>query len=210
MGWTLQVSALPGVSFLPPPQPLAPRPSPDNDGDSVEAMAAAADAATTEMQQNPGCLGPVHLTVAALQMAEAAAPEGAGVAALPAALAWPALLDLAAAAAATASERREQQQLLLLLLHGRASWLQRLRQALDADERLQQRWRRELVSVSNRLASDPSGGRGAPAVVHGEERRRRSAAAVTALLPLALLCPEAALERLVTEAVVQAGEQVRP
>lgn len=45
-------------------------------------------------------------------------------------------------------------------------------------------------------------------VVHGEERRQRTAAAVLALLPHALLCPAAVLERAVREAVVQAGEQV--
>lgn len=270
LGFVTEVAALPGVTFPPPPPPAAPAAGPTvlnraarGGGHAPEVLAAAAEAAADEVERDPGCLGPVQLALSALQLAQQAAacmpaPQTAagavagGQAASPEVLAWPLLLDLAAAAMATAVEPRQQQQLLLLALHGQRPWLQQLRAALAADQQLQQRWRRELVAVANRLASgawrgawgamlmwacvgklwicfclctftcsqsihfrawplraEPStGGGGAPAVVHGEERRRRTAAAVAALLPYAVLCPVAVLDRLVKEAVVQAGEQV--
>ncbi|KAI3433522.1 hypothetical protein D9Q98_003332 [Chlorella vulgaris] len=181
----------------------------------------AADAAASELAQDPGCLEPAQLMVAALQLAAGQA-KGAAASALVSALSeqeapppaaaassWNRLLQLAAAAAAKVSDRNEQRQLLLLLLHGQQPWQSRLRLALQADAALQQRCRQELVAVANRFsAGGNSAGRTAAAVVHGEERRRRTAAAVLALMPHALLCPEAVLERLVGEALVQPGEQV--
>lgn len=44
--------------------------------------------------------------------------------------------------------------------------------------------------------------------VHGEARRRRTEAAVAALLPHALLCPAVVLERVLKQALVAQGEQV--
>jgi hypothetical protein len=181
----------------------------------------AADAAASELAQDPGCLEPAQLVVAALQLAAGQA-KGAAASALVSALSeqeapppaaaassWNRLLQLAAAAAAKVSDRNEQRKLLLLLLHGQQPWQSRLQLALQADAALQQRCRQELVAAANRFsAGGDSAGRTAAAVVHGEERRRRTAAAVLALMPHALLCPEAVLERLVGEALVQPGEQV--
>ena len=43
-------------------------------------------------------------------------------------------------------------------------------------------------------------------MVLGEERRRRTEAAVAALLPHALLCPAAVLDRMVGDAVLHGGQ----
>ncbi|PRW58655.1 thiol-disulfide oxidoreductase [Chlorella sorokiniana] len=121
------------------------------------------------------------------------------------------LASIAAAEAANSTDSQLQEAALQVAacLASQQAWLRQLREALAADAELQRSCRRELVAVANRLASEPgTGAAGTPAVVHGEERRRRTAAAVAALLPHTLLCPAAVLERLVKEAVVQAGEQV--
>jgi hypothetical protein len=120
-------------------------------------MAAAAEAAAAEVAQDPGCLGPAQLALTAFQLAEQLAVVGSAIELAGAAgagtSAWQLLLEQGSAAAASATEPAQQRQLLLLLLHGQRAWQQRLRRALAADQQLQQRCRRELVAVANRLAS---------------------------------------------------------
>ena len=141
------IPALPGVRFLPPCLPAG--------ADQLRlaskrsGMAAAAEAAAAEVDADPDRLGPAQLALASLQLAERASAGPAG-AADPA---WPALLDLAAAASAAASEPTQQRALLALLLHGQQPWQQRLQARLGGDAQLQQRCRRDLVAVLNRLSA---------------------------------------------------------
>jgi hypothetical protein len=159
-GFQTEIAALPGVLFeLPPLSLLAlgPHSAAAKPTGASAAMAAAAEAAAAEVAQDPGCLGPAQLALMAFQLAEqlaevGSATEPAGTAGAGTS-ARQLLLELAAAAAASATEPAQQRQLLLLLLHGQRAWQQRLWRALAADQQLQQRCRRELVAVANRLAS---------------------------------------------------------
>lgn len=156
-----EIPALPGVRFQPPP-PLAAAAAAAGRDSGATGLAAAAEAAAVEVAQDPDCLGPVHLTLTALQLAQQMAASAQGAAGSPAIAgatdaAWPLLLELASAAAAMPAEPLQQRQLLLLLLHSQQAWLCRLRAALGANAELQRRCRRELVAVSNRLASGQTG-----------------------------------------------------
>ena len=159
-GFRPEIAALPGVRFELPPVPqgdLGPHPAAAKPTGVSAAMAAAAEAAAAEVAQDPGCLGPAQLALTAFQLAEQLAVVGSAIELAGAAgagtSAWQLLLELGSAAAASATEPAQQRQLLLLLLHGQRAWQQRLRRALAADQQLQQRCRRELVAVANRLAS---------------------------------------------------------
>eukprot|EP00887_Chlorella_sp_A99_P005652 scaffold1.g5652.t1 len=173
---------------------------------------------------DPSALSPARLTLAVLEMLQeqAAAPDLYPLhlcGRQEAQQAWVLLLALARSAAGRVEERAQQHALLelgLLSPHFAA-----LRHALHSDQALQDSSGRQLVGVSNHLtAADEGGSRGgatagaasvavAPARVFGEDaaaRRRRVAAAVREVLPHALLCPEATLERVVKDAVLHPGQ----
>lgn len=150
----VEIPALPGVCFQPPALLATGTTSQSGAASGLEA---AAEAAAAEVARDPDCLGPVHLTLAALQLAQRVAASGEGLAGgsagAAATAAWSVLLELASGAAAMAGEPRQQRQLLLVVLHNQQAWPRRLREALAADAELQRSCRRELVAVANRLAS---------------------------------------------------------
>lgn len=150
----VEIPALLGVCFQPPALQAT---GTTNQSGAASGLEAAAEAAAAEVTRDPDCLGPVHLTLAALQLAQRVAASGEGLAGgsagAAAAAAWSLLLELASAAAAMAGEPRQQRLLLLVLLHNQQAWPRRLREVLAADVELQRSCRRELVAVANRLAS---------------------------------------------------------
>lgn len=131
------------------------------------------------LAQDADPLGPAGLALAALEVAQhyigsqpcshpassqqserpaaAAYADGmlAGGAPAPISAAAGVLLWLAQGAAMRVDERQRQRALLQCALHG--TWLWRLREAVAEDGAVQERCRRELVALSNRLAGGPAG-----------------------------------------------------
>lgn len=170
-GRSTTCAALPGVLFELPPLPEGPAlscghppggistlggsPQPGALADPPS-LATAAERAGVALERDADCLAPAQLVLASLRLAaRQGAPAGTPrpLQAAAQGAAWERLLGLAAAAAADAADPSQQRHLLLALLHGCRPWQARLRQALATDEGLQQRCRRELVGVFNRLAS---------------------------------------------------------